>query len=533
MTPARGRAGGRRPRGHRLRARTATPSGARSCCVSVYAPPCVEPFDGDNGGATSPGVTADEIKIVLLRGRPRARPADGRHASSRPGPTSTPTRPSGRCRATSSMYNKLFETYGRTVVVERYTGTGAGDDVEKARADAIAIAEKEPFAVIGGPAAVERRVRRRAGVAGHRVRAQLRPGASPRTSSRSTSPTCGRRCRRPTRASWRRPLAIGTFAGPGNGRAGGRPGDARPGPRVRPGALRQRRRRSPAGVRASSSRQLAASTTSSWPPTSSSQLDLARGQENARTNIAKLKDAGVTTIIYYGDPITPGPLTKEATAQGYWPEWILGPSLLMDTTDLRPAHRRRAVEERLRRVDHAGPGAPRSRPTPIRIYEWAYGEEAAPQRLPHPRAAGPHHLHGHPHGRARPDARDVPRRRCGALRRPAAGPPSAAGVAGRPRRLAGLRLGRQRRRHPHLVGPDGHRRGRDRQRGRRDVPLRQGRRSASPTANGPSRSRSRACSTSSRRSRSTTSSRRGPGTRLPAASLRGDGPSVNEEGCSR
>ena len=33
-----------------------------------------------------------------------------------------------------------------------YTGTGPGDDVEKARADAIAIAEKEPFAVIGGPA---------------------------------------------------------------------------------------------------------------------------------------------------------------------------------------------------------------------------------------------------------------------------------------------------------------------------------------------------------------------------------------------
>ena len=33
-------------------------------------------------------------------------------------------------------------------------------------------------------------------------------------------------------------------------------------------------------------------------------LDLARAQENARTNIAKLKDAGVTTIIYYGDPLT-------------------------------------------------------------------------------------------------------------------------------------------------------------------------------------------------------------------------------------
>jgi hypothetical protein len=32
---------------------------------SVYAPPCVEPFTGDNGGATSPGVTADSVKIVF------------------------------------------------------------------------------------------------------------------------------------------------------------------------------------------------------------------------------------------------------------------------------------------------------------------------------------------------------------------------------------------------------------------------------------------------------------------------------------
>jgi hypothetical protein len=31
---------------------------------TVYAPPCVVPFDGDNDGATSPGVTADSVKVV-------------------------------------------------------------------------------------------------------------------------------------------------------------------------------------------------------------------------------------------------------------------------------------------------------------------------------------------------------------------------------------------------------------------------------------------------------------------------------------
>ena len=42
--------------------------------VSVYAPPCVEPFTGDNGGGTSPGVTADTVKIVYYRADPRLDP---------------------------------------------------------------------------------------------------------------------------------------------------------------------------------------------------------------------------------------------------------------------------------------------------------------------------------------------------------------------------------------------------------------------------------------------------------------------------
>jgi hypothetical protein len=104
-------------------------------------------------------------------------------------------------------------------------------------------------------------------------------------------------------------------------------------------------------------------------------LDLARMQENARTMVAKLKDAGVTTVIFYGDPLTPSALTEEATAQDYRPEWILGPSVLADTTifargndgeqwshgfgmALNPARGEREVTDA------------------FRVYRWAYGEEA-------------------------------------------------------------------------------------------------------------------------------------------------------------
>jgi hypothetical protein len=45
-----------------------------------------------------------------------------------------------------------------------------------------------------------------------------------------------------------------------------------------------------------------------------------------------MKNAGVTTVIYTGDPLTPAALTKEATAQDYRPEWIVGPTVLADTT---------------------------------------------------------------------------------------------------------------------------------------------------------------------------------------------------------
>ena len=41
---------------------------------SVYAPPCVEPFEGDNGGATSAGVTADAVTVVFYRADPALDP---------------------------------------------------------------------------------------------------------------------------------------------------------------------------------------------------------------------------------------------------------------------------------------------------------------------------------------------------------------------------------------------------------------------------------------------------------------------------
>jgi hypothetical protein len=59
--------------------------------------------------------------------------------------------------------------------------------------------------------------------------------------------------------------------------------------------------------------------------------DYAQVQENARSYIQKFKGK-VTSVLCACDPIAPALLTKEATNQQYFPEWIITGSALTDTT---------------------------------------------------------------------------------------------------------------------------------------------------------------------------------------------------------
>jgi hypothetical protein len=117
--------------------------------VSVYAPPCVEPFEGENGGATSPGVTAETVKVVEYIADPALDPLTTAFAAGA-GAEIDPESAAETVQGFADLYNRMYETYGRRVEIEVYTGTGAGADLEAARADAIAIAEKEPFIVVRG-----------------------------------------------------------------------------------------------------------------------------------------------------------------------------------------------------------------------------------------------------------------------------------------------------------------------------------------------------------------------------------------------
>src|SRR5690606_33516651 len=117
---------------------------------TVLAPPCVEPFEGDNGGATYEGVTEDTVKGVYYQADPALDPLAAAPVAGA-GAQIDPESARRTVRGFVDLYNDMFETYGRTVEVEVFVGSGPGDDEAAARADAIEIAEKEPFAVIGGP----------------------------------------------------------------------------------------------------------------------------------------------------------------------------------------------------------------------------------------------------------------------------------------------------------------------------------------------------------------------------------------------
>jgi hypothetical protein len=336
--------------------------------VSVYAPPCVEPFTGDNGGDTYPGVTGDEIKIVYYQADPALDPLNT-SAIAGAGAQVDPESAALTAKNFVALYNKLFETYGRTVVLETYRGTGAGSDATAAKFDAQAIAEMEPFAVIGGPGqsspvfATE--------IASHDI--VCGPGCAIALNEdivNDLAPYAWQVGPTPNQSAALASEMVAKLAGPGKAALAG--DDATKAKDRVYGLLHYDTPDGDHQVVFESFKQSLEDNGIDIATDVEFTLDLARAQENARTNIGKLREAGVTTIIYYGDPLTPASLTEEATAQNYHPEWILGPNTLMDTTIFA----RQVDQEQWTHgfgMAFTGARGEQEDESAFKIYKWAYG----------------------------------------------------------------------------------------------------------------------------------------------------------------
>jgi len=107
---------------------------------SVYAPPCVAKYTGNNGGATSRGVTGNTITLSYRI----TTSADDAAISAATGSAAPPKDSQfiADLNTYVNYFNNQFELYGRKVVIKPYNGTGdyiqedQGQGADRAQADA-------------------------------------------------------------------------------------------------------------------------------------------------------------------------------------------------------------------------------------------------------------------------------------------------------------------------------------------------------------------------------------------------------------
>jgi Periplasmic binding protein len=292
----------------------------------TYAPPCVKPFSGDNGGATAPGVTGDTITIALYQAQPDILQQTFFQQSGSDESLQTELQ---TVQQYVSFFESHYETYGRHVKIVPVKASGAPDDETAARSDAIKVAtEIKAFASWGGPSqtaayADELSSRGVLCIGDCLLAATDSYVKQSKDHVWLTFPSIeqlgehwgqfltrelvGRNAKfagDPKMQTRKRVFGVVRFdeSFAGLDQAGA-------------GFVKQLRRQ---GVKIGAEIPY--------------QLDLAKAQENARNMIAKLKAAKVTTVVFAGDPVTPSTLTKEATAQNYFPEWVVLGAAYTDTS---------------------------------------------------------------------------------------------------------------------------------------------------------------------------------------------------------
>ena len=269
------------------------------------------------------------------------------------------------------MFEQFYEFYGRTIELEFYESTGLANDEVTARADAVRIAEDfEPFVVLGGPALTNAFADELA--ARDVMCIGCTPGQPPEWYAERDPYVYGLAISAAQVASTRHRVHL-EAAGRRQRRVRRRRGVPGSAPIVRPRL--DLVESGVAGDRvAAFEADLAeggAAIVESLPYT----LDPATIQAQASQIIAKLKSSGVSTVILVSDGIAPRDLTNEATAQEYFPEWIIAAPALSDLTAFgRTYDQTQWANAVAIRADSAVPVTPEISGF-YGLYEWFMGAE--------------------------------------------------------------------------------------------------------------------------------------------------------------
>ena len=274
------------------------------------APSCVRPFEvgDDNGGSTADGVTKDAIKVTVL-----LPPEEKDRAGSGAGIRNQATGEQGLSKDAlldhNAIFSQFWQTWGRTVTFEYVEASGTDEAAQ--RADALTVIDTKPFAAIdtaayanGGGGPVFKQLVDDAGIV------MIDP---PVTSTAEATPYLFHMAE----------FAGKNLVGKKTQYAGA---DLNGKPRVfgvvyssNSDISEFNKEFAKYGGKAAVEIEHETTTTSS----DNSARD-AMYQEQAPSIVSRLKDAGVTTVITFADGAMTGmvgALTKQATAQEWFPEW--------------------------------------------------------------------------------------------------------------------------------------------------------------------------------------------------------------------
>lgn len=329
---------------------------------------CYAPWSGgDNGGATSTGVTADAIKVVVYLAQ--ANDPVLKIIYSQLGNNATPDQIFQTYQSYVGMFSKYYETYGRRIELVRFDATGNISDSVAATADAESIARDiKPFMVLGGPLLTN---------------AFMDTLAQNKVMCVSCGPS--------QTADWyeqRSPyvwslgktqdqnqILIAEYLGKRLANLPARwAGDP---------ALQTRQRSF--GLVTVNSSDASAALQQQFKDLLKNTYNLTFADvENyrlptdlvtqGRDLITRLKEAGVTSVVLQTDPLAPQTLTRIATEQNYFPEWVITGSVLVDSTGFSRSYDQRQWA-------HAfGPSNLTARLEPtaagsLYLHRWYYGED--------------------------------------------------------------------------------------------------------------------------------------------------------------
>lgn len=310
------------------------------------------------GGATAPGVTEDSITVVAWLPNDDD-PIFGivRQAL---GIDDTVEEVEETYRGLAAVFQDYYQTYGRTVDLKFVRASGSMLDPVSARADAVEAASYEPFAVLGGPLLASTWTEE---LHDRGIICVACPGISESApSSFGIQPTQSQ-VQAHVVSYVAAKLKDGTaeFAGEGS------QGEDRVFGLLSLAQSDADERRADRYVEAFADEGIEIAEKATFP------LDPGRAAELATGTIAKMKDAGVTTVVVRADPITLPAFTREATKQGWYPEWVLGGYTFTDSS----VFARTFDQEQWSHAFGLSFLPPKASPevTPAyRLYDWYHGE---------------------------------------------------------------------------------------------------------------------------------------------------------------